>query len=434
MGPVKVLRLDLSTVKNATVGPSGGMVVKGNIRRTGVLKYTLGDGSTRRELCHPDGEVFSKSAADSFKGAPITEGHPGKVSTPRQLEAITPSIGHMDGTPARKDGQFLSGDLHIQNADTIKKIKAGKLKEISCGYECSLDHTPGEWNGEKYDAVQVGVKGNHVALGPSGWGRAGSEVALRTDAIDGYGVCRIDNATLDTMSEEEKARLAKLEAEIKAKDAELSKLRSDSAAAVSVTVEKEALAKEVDVLRAQKQLLETQAKDLVSKQDAAKTEAEAKAREDAAIAEGITLRETARRLAVGSTAKDPQGLKWNADGKSADEIRRETILAIVPKYEGLKRADGTDLDGEALQAVYDMVVTKADKLDAARGAMLAATQPRVDAKRGKDGDDDEDEDEDMPCDAAKARKDMVKWNSSRYMSAADRDARANSARDGKGAR
>jgi hypothetical protein len=54
---------------------------------------------------------------------------------------------------------------------------------VSLGYETDLDMTPGTApDGTRYDAIQRRVRANHVALGPSGWGRAGSAVALRLDS------------------------------------------------------------------------------------------------------------------------------------------------------------------------------------------------------------------------------------------------------------
>lgn len=37
-------------------------------------------------------------------------------------------------------------------------------------------------NGEHYDAIQRNIVVNHIALGPKGWGRAGPEVAVKTDS------------------------------------------------------------------------------------------------------------------------------------------------------------------------------------------------------------------------------------------------------------
>jgi hypothetical protein len=436
-----VLRFDLSTVQSTRTGPSGGLIVKGNLRRTGVLKYTLPDGSTRRELCHPD-EVFSSDSRNSFKGAPITEGHPGKVS-PANWAAH--AVGHVQDTPT-KEGKFLGAELHVQHADTMNKIKKGSLKEISCGYECSLDHTPGEFEGEKYDAIQRNVRGNHVALGPAGWGRAGSQVALKMDGGMSFGVAatldgmteeeleklRLDKAEADKVAVEAKAQAAKLESDLKAKDAELAKLRTDAANAKTAADKAAVDAQELDVLREKNKLLQLQ----TARVDSAKAEQDAKdakIRQDAAVTEMVGLREDARK--VFASATDPTGGKWKADGKSPDDIRREVIAARYPKF-NLKREDGTLVDGEALSTVYRLVVDAMASTDGARGAMMSTTIPKTDKKKAKEmGDDDDDEDDDEEnMDAVKARKDMVKWNSNRYESADTRAARLNAMRDGKGAR
>ena len=414
----RVLRFDLSPIGKATRGPSGGLVVKGNLRRTGVLDYRLPDGSTRRELCHPD-EVFSDDSRNSFKGAPITEGHPGKMTPANWGDH---AVGHMQDAPA-KDGKFLAGDLHIQDGRTIAKVDAGKLKEISCGYECSLDHTPGEFNGEKYDAIQRNVRGNHVALGPAGWGRAGSEVALRADSGVAFGVSEIAVATFDGMSEEEKAKLAKLEADIKAKDAELVKLRADSAAAVTAAEKATADAKELEALRAKNALLEIQA----TRVDTAKNETETQARQDAKVNELVTLREDAR--AVFANPKDPNGAKWKADGKSADDIRREVFMHLEPNFKADAGIDPAGLSGDTLVPLYRQALLAHKRSKSARADMMAASIPRVD-KAKKDDDPDGDEEN---MDAAKSRKDMVKFNANRFMSAADRKA-ADAKRDGGRAR
>jgi hypothetical protein len=420
MAEERVLRFDRSAISKTRQGPSGGLIVSGNLRRTGVLEYRLADGSTRRELVHPD-EAFHADARESFKGAPITEDHPGRVD-PSNWAAH--AVGHVGDTPTQ-DGRFLRAELHIQDGKTIQKVKSKQLQEISCGYECGIDPTPGEWNGQKYDCVQTNPIGNHVALGPAGWGRAGPEVSLHMDGgvsttVDEVGETHVDAPALNEdqetvkptfagMTEEEKARLAKLEADLKSKDEELAALRADSAKATTAAEKAVADAKELEVLRAKTQLLEAQA----ARFDEAKNELENQARQDSTINEIVSLREMARK--VFSTSKDPSGAKWKADGKKPDDIRREVLAVIEPNFKLVKQ-DGTALDGDALDAVYRQAIDHAARVDTARGAAHhAAAGPRVDGKKK-----DEDEDDDMEMDAAKARKDMIKRDKARYVSAVDR--------------
>lgn len=156
----------------------GGVVARANLTRTGVFLYRNADGSERRELRHPD-EVFNPESLDSLAHATLTDDHPGSKVTTDSWRRDT--IGHVAGR-GKRSGQFVAGEIHVQHGPAAEKVKSGKLQEISCGYECQLDPTPGEWNGEHYDGIQRQIRYNHVALGPRGWGRAGSEVRLHLDS------------------------------------------------------------------------------------------------------------------------------------------------------------------------------------------------------------------------------------------------------------
>ena len=56
------------------------------------------------------------------------------------------------------------------------------LKELSLGYNLTLDETPGEWNGQHYDAIQRDIRINHLALGREA--RAGEQARLNIDGRD----------------------------------------------------------------------------------------------------------------------------------------------------------------------------------------------------------------------------------------------------------
>ncbi|MCX7015414.1 MAG: alpha/beta hydrolase fold domain-containing protein, partial [Candidatus Sumerlaeota bacterium] len=56
-----------------------------------------------------------------------------------------------------------------------KAIEAGKTA-LSCGYTCDLEHTPGNWMGIKYDAIQRNIRYNHMAVVKAG--RAGDAAKL----------------------------------------------------------------------------------------------------------------------------------------------------------------------------------------------------------------------------------------------------------------
>jgi hypothetical protein len=174
-----VRRVDLASgsVGESRTTPQGGIIARANLTRTGVFDYRQPDGTIRRELRHPD-EVFDKKSLDSLAHAPLTIDHPDKV-TPHNYKRVT--VGHVAGTPHRA-GKFVQQDVLVQDADAIDAAKKGKLQELSCGYECAIDPTPGDYNGEKYDAIQRRIRYNHVAAGPAGWGRAGPEVRMHLDS------------------------------------------------------------------------------------------------------------------------------------------------------------------------------------------------------------------------------------------------------------
>lgn len=61
-------------------------------------------------------------------------------------------------------------------SERFKKLwELGKI-ELSLGYRCTYDLTPGVWNGKPYDAVQRNIRANHLALVDEG--RMGPDVAV----------------------------------------------------------------------------------------------------------------------------------------------------------------------------------------------------------------------------------------------------------------
>ena len=70
---------------------------------------------------------------------------------------------------------------------SIGEIEAGK-KELSMGYFCDYELTPGTFDGQHYDAVQRNIRGNHIALVEEG--RMGADVRVMDRKI-----------TMDSMKE-----------------------------------------------------------------------------------------------------------------------------------------------------------------------------------------------------------------------------------------
>lgn len=173
-----VRRTDRAQLSGVVRTPSGGFRAQAALTRTGILEYMNPDGSIRREY-RPPVEVGSEVALQSLQDAPITLLHP-------EHGAVTPetyqqdAVGHVASVP-RLDGDLVVADVVVNAARAIEAVEGDGIRELSCGYVCRIDFTPGTTpEGERYDAVQRGFRYNHVALVPRG--RAGENVALRLDS------------------------------------------------------------------------------------------------------------------------------------------------------------------------------------------------------------------------------------------------------------
>jgi len=379
-----VERADFGRFSKVERTPQGGMRVPANLTRTGVFVYTRADGSKVRELRHPD-EVFATDSLATLSGAPVTDLHPAAPVRPNNWRKV--SIGHV-GDTVKADGRFVSARLMIQDADAIAAIERDERRELSCGYSCQLDEEPGEYNGERFDAVQRTIRYNHVAIGPKGWGRAGNEVALRLDS-NGNQVptgdpstsheakamkYTIDGVTYDTASPEFAQALANRD---KRQDEERATLTSERDTA---TAERDAAIKERDDAKI------------------ALDEANDPKRLDGLVTERVALVTAARRV-LGADVK--------LDGKSDREIMIETIR---------KDADDFDAEGKSddyVRAYFEASTKSAKRHDEGGTGIGAARSAAADAvkKDGrKDAADNDDDDEQDRHDAEAARQRMIDHN------------------------
>lgn len=252
----------------------GYLAVRAKAARTGVYQYSgrevdpenahgLRDRASVNVL-RDDATVFDEAAARSFIGKPVTNDHP--------KDAVTASNwrDHARGTimGALRDGDYLAFDLLLTDADAIAAVDSGK-RELSNGYSSNLEFgTFKAADGTECQARQTSIAGNHIALVDRG--RAGPECRIADAApcaslpqafldsllvqenpvpkimlIDGLSVdianADTAEATIKTILAARDAATAKvtaLEAKavtdaatIVAKDAEITKLTADLAAA-----------------------------------------------------------------------------------------------------------------------------------------------------------------------------------------------------------
>ena len=125
-------------------------------------------------VLRPEEELFNSEALESFNGVPVPliNEHTmlGEEYTPAEKKGVAGVV-----TNIKRDGDTLTGDISIYSEDMKEKITNGK-KELSLGYFCSYDLTPGVFNGQKYDAIQRDIRSNHIALVDRG--RCGSDVRV----------------------------------------------------------------------------------------------------------------------------------------------------------------------------------------------------------------------------------------------------------------
>lgn len=160
--------------------PNGGVRAPAVLTRTGIFTYRRADGSVQREYRSAE-EVYHEDSLATLRGAPVTDRHPPEMITPSNFGRFT--RGHVADNVRQDDGGTVAADLIVNDGGLIGKVERDDAVELSMGYQCELDETPGvSPEGERYDVAQRKIRYNHAALGPRGWGRAGRGVSLRLDS------------------------------------------------------------------------------------------------------------------------------------------------------------------------------------------------------------------------------------------------------------
>ncbi|WP_246216993.1 DUF2213 domain-containing protein [Paraburkholderia panacisoli] len=139
----------------------------------------------------PAEELSDPDTIESFKLIPWIDNH---VMLGDEEEGLTPpeqkGVQGVIGQEVRFDPEAfghgaLLGNLKLFSSALADAINAGK-KDLSLGYRCTYDWTPGEFNGEPYDCVQRQPRGNHLASvkrGRMGQGVAVLDAAFTCDSL-----------------------------------------------------------------------------------------------------------------------------------------------------------------------------------------------------------------------------------------------------------
>ena len=171
----QVIRLDSLPLNQTYFTPEGYLMDRPILTSTGIFEYTNPDGSVRRELRLPE-EVFKPESLASYCGKPICITHDAGLITKDNVHENAVGTILSEGF---RDGASVRAKIIIHDTD---EMKLAGLKELSLGYNLDLDETPGEWNGQPYDAVQRNIVINHLALVLEA--RAGEQARLNIDSRD----------------------------------------------------------------------------------------------------------------------------------------------------------------------------------------------------------------------------------------------------------
>ena len=157
--------------------------IKGNpISKVGVFDYLGRDISPDLEpekiykVYRPEEELADPETIESFRLLPWTDEH---AMLGNEDEGMTApekkGIHGVIGEDVYFQDGYLKGNIKIFSNKLAKAIKDGK-KELSIGYRCLYDLSPGVYDGQRYDAIQRNIRGNHLASVEEG--RSGHDVAV----------------------------------------------------------------------------------------------------------------------------------------------------------------------------------------------------------------------------------------------------------------
>lgn len=169
-------RVDTGGIREYEITPEGYLRAWGTISRIGVQTYYNADGTPRRELRLPE-EVADPESLASFGLKPHTINHPPEFLNSKNTKKY--QTGSTDSTVYYQQG-FVNVAINVTDSEAIEEITSGRKQQLSAGYTCELDFTPGVWRGHKYDAIQRKIRGNHVSSVELG--RAGPNVKMHVDA------------------------------------------------------------------------------------------------------------------------------------------------------------------------------------------------------------------------------------------------------------
>lgn len=165
------------------VTDDGMLLVEATCAKPGVLVYHTADGRERRELRLPE---ENEKAASKFGLVPVTNEHPNGLLTKDNADEHRKGLT-LQNVSAK--GGYVKTQIAIFDSVLHRQVLDGERIQISPGYTCKSDESPGVWvdpetgKSHRYDAIQRDLEINHVAVVKAG--RAGEFQAIHVDSQGG---------------------------------------------------------------------------------------------------------------------------------------------------------------------------------------------------------------------------------------------------------
>lgn len=331
-------RLDKGKIEKPKLTPQGYLKADAFATRSGVFLYTMPDGTMRRELRLPE-EVFNQDSLKSLSEVSVTNNHPPKPLTAENTKDY--SVGFTSENVEKFD-DFVKVKVTVTDNSVINDITQNGKKELSCGYFCDVEEKQGEWEGQKYDAIQRNIRYNHLAIVHKG--RAGPEAKLRIDSTCAFMSDEDDSKKICSQDKQNQLHFHKstqkeivMSAKIKIDSIEFE---------VSETVA-QAVTSKLDQLDKASKEIEEKAKEisvLSAKNDAMSVELETSKKEienlkSQKLSEKEILERADELNKVISFAKTVLEKETKFDSVSVQEIKRMVVSKFMPSEKNDQKSD-----------------------------------------------------------------------------------------------
>lgn len=252
---------DKAEVSGTRTTQDGYLVADAIVARTGIQQYSGAEMGRLDQrvvrVYRSEDQVKDIQSVQTYSHAPITMGHPEEMVTADNWKDLAKGEA---GEDAKWEDGRLRLPLIVKDAEAIQAIRDG-VRELSAGYTCDIDWTPGTTpDGEAFDAQQTNIRINHVAIVPRGragvarigdaksWGASpvssqeANHMADNTQTVVAFDEAYDVNdagkrladrykTALDAAQSENTELADKLSEVTKAKDAEIAKLKAEKDAA-----------------------------------------------------------------------------------------------------------------------------------------------------------------------------------------------------------